>query len=73
MPSAVFDNIYVETGDYAPESGHYIYKRSAKKGVLPCIPTDKEKVITLKRGEIVPPIASCNNHAAVYRLTIRTE
>ena len=73
MPSRVFDNIFVRTGELAPESGHYIYKGSAKKGVLPCIPTDEEKVITLERGETVPPVRSCRNHAAVYRLTISTE
>ncbi|MDA7960626.1 MAG: YjzC family protein [Nitrosopumilus sp.] len=72
MPSRVFDNIFVRTGGLAPESGHYIYKGNPKKGVLPCIPTKEEKVITLERGEAVPPIRSCCNHEAVYRLTIST-
>ena len=73
MPSAVFDNVYLKTGDYVQRSGHYIYKGSPKKGVLPCIPTKEEKVIMLKKGDRVPSIASCNNHEAVYRLTISAE
>ncbi len=73
VPSTIFDNIFVRTGELAPESGYYIYKGNPKRGVLPCIPTRGEKVITLERGEAVPPVRSCCNHAAVYRLTISTE
>ena len=73
MPSAVFDNIFVRSGDLAPKSGFYIYKGNPVKGVLPCIPTDAEKVISLKKGDVVPVIDSCRRHEAVYRLTITTD
>ncbi|MDA8008410.1 MAG: hypothetical protein MPK62_02265 [Alphaproteobacteria bacterium] len=70
MPSAIFDNIYVRTGDAAPKSGFYIYKGSPNKGELPQVPADGEKVITLEQGEAVP---ACRGRDGVYRLTITTE
>lgn len=73
MVAVVFDNITVQSGDPAPESGHYLYKKNAVRGELPCIPESGEKVITLSRGDPVPFVKSCNDHAAVYRLMIITD
>lgn len=54
MVTVVFDNITVQSGDPAPESGHYLYKKNAVRGELPCIPESGEKVITLSRGDPSP-------------------
>ena len=65
--------VFVESGEEAPESGYYIYKRHPSPGHVSCLPAKKEKIILLARGEQVPRIESCNGHPALYKLVIKTD
>lgn len=71
MPSAVFDNIYVRSGDTAPETGFYLYKGPAKRGGLPLVLEGDDKVLLLEKGQRVPRARSYKEQDAVFRLTIR--
>ena len=61
----------IRSGEVSQVSGYYIYSRNANYGVIPCIPTKEEEVIVLEKGDIVPSIASCSNHAALYKLVAK--
>jgi hypothetical protein len=61
----------VKTGETSPVSGYFIYERNAHAGEIPCIPEKQERVIVLEKGDIVPPIFSCSNHTALYKLVAK--
>ena len=73
MVPSMAKRVFVESGEAAPESGYYLYKRHPVKGRVPCLPTKEEKIILLERGDQVPRIESCKGHPALYKLVIRTD
>lgn len=51
-----------KTGDTAPQAGRYQFVRYTDGTTAPA-PTSEERVIPLSRGEVFPPIRSCNKGA----------
>ena len=68
---SVTEKQMIRSGEICQVSGYYIYSRNANYGVIPCIPTKEENVIVLEKGDIVPSITSCCNHAALYKLVAK--
>ncbi len=52
----------IKTGEKAPKSGNYEYAGHPEKKTS-CSPTNEEKIIPLEKGEIAPPIKSCEEPA----------
>lgn len=63
----------VRTGEIVGVSGYFIYERNAEAGVIPCMPTKQERIIILNKGDIVPPVTSCSNHPALYKLVAKKD
>jgi len=55
-----------KTGDKAPQNGRYEFIRYTDGTSTP-LPTSQERLIDLTRGEVFPPIRSCNK-GAYWRL-----
>lgn len=55
-----------KTGDTAPQTGRYQFV-SYTDGTTSPSPTAEERIIPLSRGEVFPPIRSCNK-GAYWRL-----
>ncbi|MEN9935879.1 MAG: hypothetical protein RLZZ387_2458 [Chloroflexota bacterium] len=51
-----------KTGDTSPATGRYEFVRYTDGSTTPS-PTSQERVIPLSRGEVFPPIRSCNKGA----------
>lgn len=51
-----------KTGDKAPYTGRYEFVRYTDGSTTPA-PTIEEKIIPLSRGEVFPPVKSCNKGA----------
>lgn len=51
-----------KTGDEAPETGNYEFVQYTDGSTSPS-PTWEERVIPLSRGEVFPPVKSCNKGA----------
>lgn len=60
----------VVTGKRAEVPGYYIYKGRPDPCRLPAYPDDGEKVIYLKKGDLVPPLKSYGDEAARYMLIV---
>ena len=65
---SVLEQITIKSGEIVPVTGYYAYKTNPEKGEIPCYPPKGERVIVLEKGQIAPPVGSCNNHPAVWQL-----
>ena len=63
----------VKTGDRIQYTGYYIYDGSPTHGEIPCYPSKGEKVIVLEEGKLAPPVHSCNDHPAIWKLIIKKQ
>ena len=64
------ENLRITSGNQSPISGYFVYDGNSESGVIPCLVSDKEKAVTLNKGDIAPYIVSCHNHPAVWKLVV---
>jgi len=68
---SVLEKIIIKTGQQAPITGYYAYKKNPKKGEIPCYPEDNERIIVLEEGNEAPAVQSCNHPALWQLLTVK--
>lgn len=68
---AKYNRPTVKTGEQISQSGYYIYDGSPDRSQIPCYPAKHEKIVELTAGSIAPPVKSCNDHPAMWKLIIK--